>query len=252
VPISSNLATEERMTWIRQELDKAGQVRISEAAEQLAVSEMTVRRDLQELEAAGLARRIRGGAVAIGPVAFSERHRQRARAKSIIAAKLLPMIPPTGAAALDASSTILRLATAIPSARDLTIVTNGPEAFQALQDKPGVTPVLTGGTLEARTGSLVGPIACRSAGQILVHRFFMSAAAAHAEIGTSEACLDEAEVKRAQAAVAAEVVLAVDASKLDQRSVALSLEWDEIDVLVTEMPPDHESLRPFRKLARIV
>ena len=52
-----------------------------------------------------------------------------------------------------------------PSAgpRELTVVTNGQDTFQALQDVPGVTVLLTGGQLDRRTGSLVGPMATRAA-----------------------------------------------------------------------------------------
>lgn len=250
--ISGSLATEERLAWVRQQLDAEGRIHIGDAAERLGVSEMTIRRDLAELEGMGLARRVRGGAVAIGPVAFSERHRHRARAKARIAVKLVSLLPSSGAVGIDASSTMLRLATQIEGARDLTVVTNGPETFTTLQGKAGVTPVLTGGSLEPRTGSLVGPIACRTAGNLLLKRFFMSAAAVHPELGASEACLEEAEVKRALAAVAAEVTLAVDSTKLGTRAVAIGVEWDHVTRLVTELDPGDRRLDPYRNLVKIL
>ena len=58
--------------------------------------------------------------------------------------------------AFDASSTVMRAATALAGARDLAVLTNGPDTFQALQERPGLTPILTGGQLDTRTGSLVG------------------------------------------------------------------------------------------------
>src|SRR5206468_3558800 len=148
------------------------------------------------------------------------RHRSRAKAKAKIAAKLATLVPVSGAIGLDASSTVLRLATTMAPARGLTVVTNGPETFNALQDVPGVTALLSGGQLDPRTGSLVGPIACRAASSFLLNRLFISAAAVDPELGPSEAVLEESEVKRALAAVADEIILAVDATKLDSRSVA--------------------------------
>ncbi|HUQ40644.1 MAG TPA: DeoR/GlpR family DNA-binding transcription regulator [Acidimicrobiales bacterium] len=242
-----NLATEERLATIRRHLDTAGAVRISPLAAELGVSDMTIRRDLQELEAMGLVRRVRGGALAVGPVAFADRHKERARAKAKVAAKLLPLVPDGGPIGIDASSTLLRLAAGL-TGRDLTVITNGPETFQALQDRPGVTATLTGGELDKRTGSLVGPIACRCAGYLLLRRFFTSAAGVDAELGESEPSLDEAEVKRAMAAVADEVVLAVDATKLRVRSLAVGLEWSQIDVLVTDLDPADKRLDPYRSL----
>ncbi len=250
--VSSNLATEERLAWLRSHLDNSGSVRIADAADQLGVSEMTIRRDLLELEAMGVARRVRGGAVAVGPVSFEDRHRSRARAKAKIAAKLRPMVPSSGAIGLDASSTLLRLASAIDSGRELLVMTNGAETFAALQAKPGVTAILTGGSLEERTGSLVGPLACRAAGSLLLNRLFLSAAALDAEVGSSEATLDEAEVKRAMVAVAGEIVLAVDASKLGSRAIAPAVGWDQVAVLVTDLSPRDARLAAYRELVEIL
>ncbi len=249
--LSGNLATEHRLRWIRDHLEEAGQIRISAAATTLDVSEMTIRRDLQELEALGVARRVRGGAVAVGPLAFAERHRSRARAKAKIAAKLLDTIPHTGAIGFDASSTVLRLANAIEGGRDLVVLTNGWETFQALQAKPGVTAVLSGGQLDNRTGSLVGPVASKSVGSLLLTRLYVSAAAIHPDLGPSEPAMEEADVKRSFAAVAGEVILAADSSKLGGRSVARSIEWEDIALLVTELDPGDAKLAEYRDLVEI-
>jgi len=249
--VSGNLATEHRLMWIRRQLDDAGQVRIADAATRLTVSEMTIRRDLQELEAQGVARRVRGGAVAVGPMAFEDRHKSRARAKARIASKLIELVPSSGAIGIDASSTLLRLTTAIDSGRDLTVLTNGWETFRSLEGKAGVSALLSGGQLDPRTGSLVGPLACRAASSLLLSRMFISAAAVDPEFGPSETCLEEAEVKRAMAAVSGEVVLAVDSTKLGARSIATSVAWEHIGLLVTELDPDDSRLDAYRGLAEI-
>ena len=250
--VHGTLASEERLRWLTERLAAHGTVTIAEASEALAVSEMTIRRDLLALEERGTARRVRGGAKAVGPRPFAERRHKAARAKSRIAAKLAGLLPPEGAVAFDASTTVMRLTGALRSARDLTVLTNGPDTFTALQGLAGVTPLLTGGRLEPRTGSLVGPLACRAAAQVTVGTFVASAAAVIPEVGALEMTLEEAEVKRSIAAGADRVVLAVDASKLGARAVAAALAWDRVDLLVTELAPDDARLDPFRELARIV
>lgn len=160
-------------------------------------------------------------------------------------------MPETGAIAIDASSTLLRLAASIPGARDLTVVTNGPATFEALQGKAGLHPVLTCGELEARTGSLIGPVAVRAASTFLVSHFFTSAAAVDEEVGASEAALQEAEVKQVLARVASRVVLAVDGSKLGTRAVASSLAWDDIDLMVTELDLSSPRLAPYRDVVKL-
>jgi len=249
--VSGNLATEERLAWVRARLDVEGRIRIPDAARELGVSEMTIRRDLQELETMGYARRVRGGAVSLAPVGTTE-SRSRARALSRIAAKVLPMVDDVGAVGLDASPTVGRLAGMLDAARDLTVVTNGLETFQALHDRPGIAPLLTGGRLDARTASLVGPLALATSSQVLLNTLVLSAAAVDPEVGPSEPSIDEAEVKRALASVAETVVLAVDSSKLGERSMAVSVGWERIAVMVTELDPGDVRLDPFRDRVAIV
>jgi DeoR family transcriptional regulator, fructose operon transcriptional repressor len=88
---------------------------------------------------------------------------------------------------IDASTTLQRLVPNLREARDLTVLTNGPECFSALQRSPGVTALLTGGQLDRRTGSLVGPLAARSAHDLVLRRLFVSAAGIDPIHGTTEA-----------------------------------------------------------------
>lgn len=248
----TNLAAEARLRHLTERLTMAGSVAIADAAVELQVSEMTIRRDLAELEERGVARRVRGGALPLGPQSFAERTQSRSRAKAQIAAKLAGLIPDTGTVAFDASSTVMRAAAALQGAQDLTVITNGLETFQALQNRPGITPMLTGGVLESRTGSLVGAVAGWTARQLVTARFITSCAALDPTIGATEAVIEEAEVKRAIAAGAAEIVLAVDASKLGRRATAVCFDWTQIDLLVTELDPTDRRLDPYRGLVALV
>jgi DeoR family fructose operon transcriptional repressor len=236
----------ERLAQIEQRLRDEGAVRIDRLAVEFSVSEMTIRRDLDELEALGVARRVRGGAVAVGPEPFAERHRHNARAKARIAGKLLQILPDRGTVAFDASTTLYRLAAALNGARDLVVVTNGPDTFQKLTGTSGVLATLTGGTIEPRTGSLVGPLAVRSAEDFMFDAFVCSSAALDPDLGSSEASLEEAEVKRALSRASRRIVLAVDHSKLGTRAQARMFALDEIDVLVTDLDPVDERLDPYR------
>jgi DeoR family fructose operon transcriptional repressor len=235
-----------RLDEIRAELDAEGHVRVAELAERLGVSEMTVRRDLDALAELGVAHRVRGGAVSLGPQTFADRFTQAARAKDAIAEKLLPLVADGAAIALDASTTVQRLAARLGGVRSVTALTSSLESFAALGRHTGVTALLTGGALDPRTGSLVGPLAARAARDVVVDRLFVSAAGCSPGLGTTEATLEEAEVKRALAEVAGSVVVAVDSTKLDQQGLARCLELDRIDVLVTELPPKDRRLDPYR------
>ena len=58
------LPSQRRQAVLRR-LTAHGEVGFTELAEEFGVSEMTIRRDLETLEAEGLARRVRGGAISV-------------------------------------------------------------------------------------------------------------------------------------------------------------------------------------------
>jgi DeoR family transcriptional regulator, fructose operon transcriptional repressor len=248
----TNLHAEARLAGLVERLGRNGSIAITDAAVEFDVSEMTIRRDLVELEERGMVRRVRGGALPLGPLAFAKRKQSRSRAKAQIAAKLARLIPTTGTVAFDASPTVMRAAAALGGARDLTVLTNGPDTFQALQGRAGVTPLLTGGVLETRTGSLVGALASWTARQLVTTRFITSCAALDAAVGATELVLEEAEVKRAFADTAAQIVLAVDSSKLERRATVVCLDWSRIDLLVTELDPTDARLDPYRSFVTLM
>jgi DeoR family fructose operon transcriptional repressor len=243
---------EQRIGEMRDLIAARGAVRIDELARDFGVSEMTIRRDLDELEALGIARRVRGGAIALGPEPWEQRHQHNARAKARIADKLLPMVPASGTVAFDASTTIYRLAASIETARDLVVITNGWDTFHSMKGTPGVTASLTGGTEELRTGSLVGPMAVRAAQGFLYDIFFSSAAALDLDFGSSEAALAESEVKRAFSQTSNRIVLAVDHSKLGTRAQARVFDFEQVDLLVTDLNPSDTRLDRYRDRVEIV
>jgi DeoR family fructose operon transcriptional repressor len=180
------------------------------------------------------------------------RFAKQSRAKDKIAEKIIGLIGEGGAIGLDASTTLQRVAARMHEAGELTVVTNGPDCFNVLQQQPGVTTILLGGQLDRRTGSLIGPLAVRSAQDVFLRRFFVSAAGIDPLLGTSETTLEEAEVKDALAKVAEQVVVAVDSSKLDRRAPGRCLNFEQIDLLVTELNPTDPRLEAYRKVCQVM
>lgn len=250
--VSESVSTAERDEWIVGSLADAGRVEIAALAERFEVSEMTVRRDLDRLAALGRLRRVRGGAVAVGPEPFARRFARHAAEKDRIADKLAELVGDGGAIALDASTTVQRLASRLREVSNLIVLTNGPDTFFALQDVAGVTAILTGGTLDRRTGGLVGPIAARSTHDVVTRCAIVSATAVSPEAGSTEQTLEDADTKLALVATASSVVLAVDHTKLGHHAAARCLALDRVDVLVTDLDPADARLDAYRDHCRIV
>src|SRR3954463_7514554 len=119
----------QRQKLIVDELRRHGAVRVSELTALLAVSEMTVRRDLDTLAAAGLLDKVHGGATLRGGLSAEEpgfgakSHRQLKEKKAIPAAAAA-LVEPGQAIGLTAGTTTFRLAHYLAHVPDLTVVTN--------------------------------------------------------------------------------------------------------------------------------
>jgi DeoR family glycerol-3-phosphate regulon repressor len=246
------LLAQQRRDALLARLAADGSLHLEQAAAELGVSVMTVRRDLADLEASGLARRVRGGAVAPrAPQPFAERIATRIAAKSALARKARALLPADGAIALDASSTASVLIGMLEPRHELIVATNSVENAVAARAVVGTRVVLIGGELEERTGSFVGPFAERAAAGLSYRRFFGSAAALDPR-GSTEVTPEEASMKRAFAAAADETVLLADSSKLDDRALARALDWTQVAVLVTELDPDDARLDAFRSVVDLI
>ena len=194
---------EQRRAAIIEAVERDGSARLIDLATMLDVSEMTVRRDLDELELSGQLRRVRGGAVAVErPRLFDERRATRPRAKQAIARKAAALLPSSGAVAFDASSTVGTIAQMLEPSPNLTIATNSIDNYVAVRTSHVGHSVLTGGEAEPSTGSLVGPIALAGAATMFYKAFFLSSSGFDPQLGTSEVSLAESQVKQTFAAVA--------------------------------------------------
>src|SRR4051794_19580705 len=120
----------------------SGRLSLAELAGRLGVSEMTVRRDLDQLQEQGLVRRVRGGAVALDVPAeragFAVRERWSGPAKSRLARAAAALIEPGGTVLLDAGTTTAEVAAHLPARGPLTVAVLSLQAAVRLADQPGI------------------------------------------------------------------------------------------------------------------
>ena len=246
--LKSTLSSEARRAGLLKDAREGNGVNLADSATQFGVHPMTIRRDFELLEREGLVRRVRGGIVVIQNDPFTLRRVRHLRAKQIIAAKLLPLIPSGGVIGLDASSTVCALAEIMPADGKVTAVTNGLVAFEALSRKPAVKAYLTGGEREEQNLSLVGHLTQQAFAAFHLDCSIVSALGVHAATGTSESTLAQAAVKDAMARASDRVILATDASKLDSLSHVHALTLDRVTTIVTDLDPEDDRLDPYRRL----
>lgn len=240
------MLAEERRRKLLAALAKNGALSVGKASDLLKVSRMTVHRDLDALAAAGSLRKVHGGAVALPQSAqqntarsFDERAPSAAPAKEQIAKHLARILQGARTLALDASTTVFQLAyTLLPPAEGahLFIMTNGIPMFQELiRRNNGFRVALTGGEPHPRTGSLVGPLAVKSAEGLRFDFAVVSATGWMQEDGTvNDSTPEGVAVKQAFMGRAATKVLALDTSKFNFLAPYQLGRLEDFDLLVTE------------------
>lgn len=233
----------ERHEWISRRLGETGRLTVSEAAETLRVSGMTVRRDLTALEERGVLRRIRGGAIASERRAdFGDRKIVQRAEKTRIARAVAQLIRPGESILLDIGTTTSFVARELVSKRGLSIWTNSVNAAVELAGSPN-TVNLVGGRLYGDTDlSLVGPLAEEVFARFRVDKLIMSAAGLHPQRGYVYIDLEETQVRRAMLGAANTVIMALDQTKIGRDSFVSLGPSSLADLLVTDAPPPADAL----------
>ena len=236
-----------RRQTIEKKLRAEGEVGYSALAAEFGVSEMTIRRDIEALEAAGVSRRIRGGAIALdnsrGEPSFVLRETRALEAKSRIGEVAASLIRPGQIVIIDSGSSALAVARAIRG-RDLglTIITPSLLVASTLHDEPGTSILVTGGELRPGELSLIGPSAEASFKLFNADLFIMGVAGVDARHGMSDYHYGEAHVKKAAMAAAQRSIVVADSQKLGKVLLVSIAEFADVDVIVTDAPMDHPSL----------
>src|SRR3954447_16990669 len=230
----------QRQQLIAEEVRGRGAVRVSELTELLAVSDMTIRRDLDVLASAGVLEKVHGGATARGAPSTDEpgfeakSHRQLDE-KEAIARQASALVEPGQAVAVTAGTTSWRLVHHLVSVPDLTVVTNSIQVANVLHrdGRPDLTVVLTGG-VRTPSDALVGPVAVTALRSLHVDLLFMGVHGMAPAPGFTTPNLLEAETNQALIASAERVVVVADHTKWGARGLSWISNLDQAHVLISD------------------
>lgn len=239
----------ERQRRMRELIRERGAARVEEIARTLRVSPATVRRDLEQLEAAGLIRRVHGGAVSqesrVDEPLFDDKTAIRAREKQAIARAALSLIRPGDTIFLDGGSTVLELARLLRDRTNVTVVTNSLRAALELSGQ-GPRVILAGGELRRLSQTLVGPLSRLLLAELRVDRAFMGTIGLSLEEGLTTTEPQEAFTKQTAIERANEVVLLADSDKIGRIAFARVCRVEEVDVLITDSHADKDFVKKAR------
>jgi DeoR/GlpR family transcriptional regulator of sugar metabolism len=244
------MLTEERRSLILDRLRSQGRVLASDLSAEFDVSPDTVRRDLRELDEAGLVRRVHGGALPRHGDAspFAARAQRAPQAKASIARRAAACVQDGQVVVLDGGTTTLEVARALREDLRASIITTSPPIALALADRPGLTVTVIGGTLRPNALVTVGAAAVEALRIIRADIVFLGVCGLHPEIGVTTEDLEERHVKAAMIEGAAEVVALADYDKLGTAMSVIVAPLSAVTHLVTDADADDAALGPYRAL----
>jgi DeoR/GlpR family transcriptional regulator of sugar metabolism len=246
---TTDLLMRERQSLILNRLKHDGRVIAVAIAQELSISEDTIRRDLREMAAAGLCRRVYGGALPAESDATSltERLSLKPERKDALARAAVPLLEPGMTVFIDAGSTNLAIARALAPNLKLTIITNSPNVASALIDRQEIDVILLGGKLDHRTGAVIGARAIADAASFRPDICVLGSCGFEAETGISAQDFDEAEFKRSIAQHSHAVVAAITNEKLGAAAPFNVVSMGKNDHIILEHDADAGYVRRLAK-----
>lgn len=230
----------QRQTLILERVREDGAIRVSDIARELAVSDMTVRRDLETLHAQGLIEKVHGGATSIAGSALFEpgflaKSALERDEKESIAEAAVRLVEPGMAIAVSAGTTTYALSRRLADVAGLTVVTNSVPVADVLYHGgvTGQTIILTGG-VRTPSDALVGPFAVAALRTIHVDLVFMGVHGMDPHSGFTTPNLLEAETNRALVETGRRLIVVADHTKWGVIGISSIARLDQADVLITD------------------
>ncbi|WP_174804126.1 DeoR/GlpR family DNA-binding transcription regulator [Martelella limonii] len=238
----NELLIRERQDVILERLHSAGRVLAADLAVEFSVSEDTIRRDLRDLAARGLCERVYGGALPVAPQhgTLGRREGRDSAEKAALGRVLAGEIEDGMSVFLDASSTNIAAARALPKGSTATIVTNAPAIAAALDGREALTVIMIGGIIHRDVGGAIGTKSVAELERFHFDLCLLGTCGLDVEAGLTCFHYEDALFKREAATRARRVITAVTADKFATRAPCSVLALEALDGLVVSarLPSD--------------
>lgn len=226
----------ERRQWVLEKIELEGKVEIDSLSNELNVSPMTIRRDLDQLEEEGSVIRVHGGAVAarslIAETPFLTKEGRYTEEKRQIAKKALSLVREGQIILLDSGTTTLEIARLLKVKQDLTVITNDIKIAAELVDSK-LKVIVTGGELQNDVGALFGPQTHHFLKNIHADLFFLGAHAIDLQAGIMSPTFEKSLVKQLMMEAAESTWLVADSSKIGERALSKVCDLQSLTGFIT-------------------
>jgi DeoR/GlpR family transcriptional regulator of sugar metabolism len=240
----------QRKALLLERLRRDGRLVAKDVAAELDLSEDSIRRDLRELAAAGLCQRVYGGALPASPAVADYAARQQVEpdSKRRVAQRAADLVESGMSIILDGGTTTLALVAALPDTLACTVITHSPTIATALVAHPGIEVLLIGGKLYKHSAVTCGAAAVEAAQAYSADLFFLGVTGVHPRAGLTTGDADEAAMKRALAARAADTWALASIEKMGAASPYLVLPAGGVTGIITDSPTTSPVVTELRNL----
>lgn len=236
--------TETRQEAILSILKKKKAVKVQELAQTLYVSGATIRRDLSQMEKAGMIKRSHGGAVIFDSLneemSALIREQENADKKKLIAEIACRLIKSNDTIFMDSSSTTRMTAPLLQRFRHITVITNGLKHAMLLTEKTSARVGVPNGFINSHSNSILGSDSIEYISKLNANVALISCAGLTLRNGPTEASLEQAKIKGAMLAHAATKILLCDSSKFGTIYMCKTCGIENLDYIITDKKPDIE------------
>jgi DeoR family transcriptional regulator of aga operon len=228
----------DRHQFILEKLKKEGKVNILDLVEEMAVSGVTIRKDLKLLEDKNLLFRTRGGGSINNPYAVDrpiyEKEFINSDEKKRIARAAIELIGQTDSIMIGSGTTVFEVARALNPAHNMTVITPALKVGLELSSKNNIEVLQLGGIIRPKSSSVAGAHAMRVLEEISCSILFIGVDGIDLDFGVSISNLAEATVNQKMIETAQTVVVLADSTKFDRRGLGRICGLEQVQYIITD------------------
>ncbi|HEV8427519.1 MAG TPA: DeoR/GlpR family DNA-binding transcription regulator [Pyrinomonadaceae bacterium] len=233
----------ERDKEILRQLLRDGEVTVERLTERFETSPATIRRELSDLEGAGLLRRTHGGAIQVEPLlyepfrglsSFGAQQQVQSAEKRRIGLAAAEMIKDGEFVALSAGTTTTQVGRSIHHRKKVTIMTNAINIAMELSHRVDLKIIMTGGVLNKNCFALTGPSGITALKEMFYDRAFISVDGIHPEYGLTSDTPELGAINRVIIQQSRKTVVVADHSKFGRVCQTLISPVAKVDLIITD------------------
>lgn len=245
-------ASENRREEIIELIQSQGKVKVSELSEKYNISEVSIRKDLEALEAQGHLSRIHGGAVGMNKLYLNmdltERYKTNAQSKREVAELAAKFVDDNDTIMMNAGTTLTYVLRALRGKKNISIVTNSVQNATEAALYPAFNVILLGGELDSKYQFTYGQDAIHQLENYHATKCMLSVDGITAESGLTLYYSNEAELARKMIECSDMAIVVADSSKIGKNVFARITDVSKTNLLVTNKSDNLAELTKLRKL----